>query len=242
MKKVYFFATCLGNIAYANTSVSAVKLLRKAGLEVIYKKNQTCCAQPSYNSGYFEESKKIILANIKLFNDLDVDIVVPSGSCTGMMRMDYKELFQDTPYMDEVHAFSNRVYEVSEYLLKENISLTDKGEPIKVTWHSNCHALRVAKTITANKKLLSALSNVELVELAHEAECCGFGGTFAVKRPRVSEAMVASKVADIISRGASAMILADYGCEINIVGYMKAHGFDLPVMHLYDFINKRIGE
>lgn len=242
MKKVYFFATCLGNLTYANTSVSAVKLLRKVGLEVVYKKNQSCCSQPSYNSGYFEESKKVILSNIKLFNDKDMDIVVPSGSCTGMMREDYRELFEDTPYMSEVEAFSSRVYELSEYLLKENIELEDKGEPMKVTWHSNCHALRVAKTITANKALISKLKNVELIELAHEQECCGFGGTFAVKRPRVSEAMVASKVADITSRGVSALLIGDYGCELNISGYMKAHGFDLPVIHLYDFINKRIGE
>lgn len=184
----------------------------------------------------------MILANIKLFEDEDLDIVVPSGSCTGMMREDYKELFKDSPYLNEVERFSSRVYEVSEYLLKENIELEDKGAPIKVTWHSNCHALRVAKTIEANKELLAKMANTELIELEHEKECCGFGGTFSIKHPAISQAMVASKVADITSREVDALLIGDFGCALNISGYMKAHGFNMPVIHLYDFIAKRIKE
>ncbi len=241
MKKVYFFATCLGAAAYADTCLHAIQLLQKEGVEVIFKKDQTCCGQPSYNSGYYEETKKIALHNLKLF-DSDYPIILPSGSCAGMMKSDYKELFQGTQYEEAFNQFSARIYELSEYLDKVlQVRYYDMGMPIKITWHSNCHALRVAQCIPSAKNLLRSLKNVELIELEREEECCGFGGTFSVKEPEISRAMVHEKIADIQARNIDCLVAADAGCLMNISGAMAKMGVQIPSMHLYDFLAKRIG-
>lgn len=241
MKKVYFFATCFGAAAYADTCLHAMQLLQKEGVEVIFKKDQTCCGQPSYNSGYYDETKEVVLHNLELFKG-DYPIIIPSGSCAGMMREDYKELFCGTKYEEEVKQFSSRIYELSEYLDKVlQVRYFDVGAPIKITWHSNCHALRVAKCITSAKNLLRSLSNVELVELEREEECCGFGGTFSVKEPEISHAMVSEKIADIQARNIDCLVSADAGCLMNISGAMAKMGVDIQSMHLYDFLAKRVG-
>ncbi|RAX59357.1 oxidoreductase [Helicobacter monodelphidis] len=240
-ERVYFFATCLGGVAFSDTCVNAIKLLRNSGVEVVFKKAQTCCSQPSYNSGYFDESRQIILHNIRLFNQ-DYPVIVPSGSCTGMMREDYKELFKGRPEYREVRDFCKRVYELSEYLCKVlGVQYEDKGQPLKVTWHSNCHALRTAKTIPYAKQLIRSLCNVELIELENEEECCGFGGTFSIKEPGISEVMVNKKIQDIQSRGVECLISADAGCLMNISGAMQKQNVNIRAYHLYDFLADRIG-
>ena len=239
-KTVYFYATCLGTAAMQETVLNAIKLLRKEGVEVIFKKDQTCCGQPSFNTGYFKESKEIALYNARLFKE-DYPIVVPSGSCAGMMGHDYLALFKNEAAYEEVARFSSRIIELSQYLdevLKVNYE--DKGEPIKITWHSNCHALRVQKSIKASKNLLRRLKNVELVELQYEEECCGFGGTFAVKEPEISNAMARAKVEDIQKSGARYVISGDGGCLLNISGTMSRMGLDIRGLHLYDFLLKRL--
>ena len=240
MRKVYFFATCLGTAAMQEAVLSGIKLLRREGVEVIFKKNQTCCAQPSFNSGYFKESKEVALYNIKQFPE-DYPIVVPSGSCAGMMSHDYLNLFKDDKDFPLVERFSKRVYELSQYLdsvLK--VEYEDKGEAIKVAWHSNCHALRIQKSVESSKNLIRKLKNVELVPLEFEEECCGFGGTFSVKEPEISNAMAMQKVKDIQNSGAQYLISGDGGCLLNIRGTMKKLGVDVRGLHLYDFLQKRL--
>ncbi len=240
MKKVYFFATCLGNAIYTDASISSIKLLRREGIEVIFKKKQSCCGQPSFNTGYFEDTKKIALHNMEMFSE-PYPIIVPSGSCAGMMSHDYIELFKNTPHEQKAREFSARVYELGEYLDKElNVSYEDKGENVKVTWHSNCHALRIKKCIASSKNLIRRLKNVELVELEHEEECCGFGGTFAVKEDNISNAMVNRKIEDIKNSGAEYIISADSGCLMNISGTIDKMGAGIKYMHLYEFLDKRI--
>lgn len=238
--KVYFFATCLGSIAYSNTCVNAIKLLQKEGVEVIFKKDQTCCGQPSYNSGYYEDSRKVAMHNIKLFNK-PYPIIVPSGSCAGVMKVDYLELFENDPNYKIVEEFSSRIHELSDFLCKElKVSYEDKGEKTKVTWHSNCHALRVAKSIESSKSLIRQLKNVELIELEKEDECCGFGGTFSIKEPEISNAMVLEKIEDIKSRNVEYLVSADAGCLMNISGAMAKNQVNVKPMHLYDFLASRI--
>ncbi|MGX2981591.1 (Fe-S)-binding protein [Helicobacter sp. 23-1045] len=240
MKKVYFFATCLGGVAYSGTCVNAIKLLQKAGVEVVFKKDQTCCGQPTLNSGFYDESKKIALHNINLFSE-PYPIIVPSGSCAGAMKVDYLELFADSGDYEKVKEFSNRVFELSEFLYKElKVQYEDKKPKTRVSWHSNCHALRVANSIPSNKALLRQLKNVELVELEREEECCGFGGTFSVKEPEISKAMVMEKIADIKARNVEYLISADAGCLLNISGAMAKNGVSVKAVHLYDFIAERI--
>lgn len=239
--KVYFFGTCLGNIAYSKALYSAVKLLQYFGAEVIYKKDQSCCAQPSFNSGYYEESRKVALANMNLF-DNPYPIVVPSGSCAGMMMHDYVELFKDTPHEQQAKEFSARVYDLSDFLLhKLGANLQDKGNEASVTWHSNCHALRVAKCAESSKTLLRMLDNVKLVELEKEEECCGFGGTFSIKEAEISQTMVQKKIDDILSRNVEYIISGDGGCLLNISGAMKKMGCEVKPIHLYEFLAQRIG-
>ena len=240
MKKIYFYATCLGTAAMQESIINAIKLLTREGIEVIFKKNQTCCAQPSFNSGYFKESKEIALYNVNLF-EKDYPLVVPSGSCAGMMSHDYIELFKKDKELERVEKFSKRIIELSQYLDKVlNVNYEDKGEPIKVTWHSNCHALRVQKSIESSKNLIKRLKNVELIDLEYEEECCGFGGTFAVKEPEISNAMVKTKIKDIQNTGVKYLISGDGGCLLNIDGTMKKMGLDIKGVHLYDFLLKRI--
>ena len=240
MKKVYLFATCLGSAIMQESVLGAVKLLRREGVEIIFKKNQTCCSQPSFNSGYFKESKSVAWHNIELFKK-DYPIIVPSGSCAGMMSHDYLELFKDDKNFERVKEFSSRVIDLSQYLDEVlNVNYEDKGEPIKVTWHSNCHALRIQKCINASKNLIKKLKNVELVPLEYEEECCGFGGTFSVKEPQISDAMVREKIKDIQNSGAKYIISSDGGCLMNIAGTMNKMGLDVKALHLYDFLNKRL--
>ncbi|PAF47999.1 oxidoreductase [Helicobacter sp. 12S02634-8] len=239
--KVYFYSTCLGGVAYSDTCVNAIKLLQKEGVEVIFKKDQTCCGQPSYNSGYYEESKKIALYNVNLFEE-DYPIIAPSGSCVGMMRHDYLELFEGSAEYSRVYDFSLRIFELSEFLDKRlGVRYQDQGTPVKITWHSNCHALRVAKIIDSSKALLRSLKNVELIELEREEECCGFGGTFSIKEPEISQAMVSDKIDDIQSRNVEYLISGDAGCLLNISGAMKKMGVKVKPMHLYDFLAQRTG-
>lgn len=238
MQNVYLYATCLGSAAMGRMVVSAATLLQKCGAKVIFKKDQTCCGQPSFNTGYFEESKKIALYNAELF-DKDYPVLVPSGSCAGMMLHDYVELFKDDPNFDKISKFSARVKDLCVYL-DEHLEVNDAGEPIKVTWHSNCHALRVSKSVEAAKSLIRKLKNVELIELEREEECCGFGGTFAVKEPEISNAMAKAKIEDIKKTGVKYVISGDGGCMMNIAGTMSRMGEDIKCIHLYDFLLKRI--
>lgn len=240
--RVYFFSTCIGAAAFADTCVNSVKLLQNAGVEVIFKKDQTCCGQPSYNSGFYEETKRIALYNMDLFSD-DYPIILPSGSCSGMMRVDYVELFHGTPYEERAKSFCSRIYELSEFLHKVlNVSYEDKGTKTKVVWHSNCHALRVAKCIDSSKSIIKSFKNVELVELQREEDCCGFGGAFSIKEAGISNAMVTQKIQDIQSCNVEYVISSDAGCLLHISGAMKKQGIhNVKAIHLYDFIAHRVG-
>ncbi|MDU7693034.1 MAG: (Fe-S)-binding protein [Helicobacter sp.] len=238
---IYFYATCVGSVSYSRACADAIKILQQSGANVIFKSAQTCCGQPSYNSGYFEESKNVALYNMDLF-DKPYPIVVASGSCAGMMKHDYPELFHGTQHYERACEFAGRVYEVAEYLdLVLGAKFEDRGEPVRVTWHSNCHALRVAKCIPSCKRIIAQLSNVTLLELDGEEECCGFGGTFAVKEPGISQKMVNSKIDDIKNKNIEYLITNDGGCLLNISGAMDKMNVGVKSMHFYEFLARRIG-
>lgn len=240
MRRVYLYSTCLGAALMGRSVMSAVWLLKREGVEVVFKKGQTCCGQPQYNTGYFDEAKKTAIYNAKLF-DKDYPIVVPSGSCAGMMQNDYLKLFEGDENYNLISEFSSKIIELSVYLDKVlNVSYEDKGEPLDVTWHSNCHALRVAKSVDSSKNLIRKLRNVNLIELERESECCGFGGTFSVKEPEISNAMVLSKIKDIEKTGCKYVITGDGGCLANIGGTLSRNSKDVRAVHLYDFLAKRL--
>lgn len=236
---VYFFGTCLVDAVYPEAGLAAVRLLRREGLTVVYPPEQSCCGQPAYNSGFVQEARAVARKQIRAFAG-PYPIVVPSGSCAGMMKYHYPKLFAGTSEEPAARELSGRVYELSEYLAGVlQVTLEDRGRPLTVTWHSSCHALREMDVVRHSKALIGQLKNVTLVELERETECCGFGGTFAVKQPAISAAMVKDKVDDIVRTGASTVLAGDCGCLMNITGAMAHSGVTIAGKHLAEFIWER---
>jgi L-lactate dehydrogenase complex protein LldE len=237
---VYYFGTCLMDMFYPEAGMAGIKLIRSEGLRVIFPRRQTCCGQPAYNSGFPKEAKKVALKQIEIFPE-NYPIVVPSGSCAGMLKHHYPLLFKGDARLDSIQQFSNRIVELSEFMVRTlNVKLEDRGTPIKVTWHSSCHALREMQIIEYSKSLIRQLQNVQLVELQNEFECCGFGGTFAVKQPDISGAMVSDKVADIQQTAAARLLTGDCGCLMNISGAMEHQKIPIKGQHFAEFIWERI--
>ena len=239
-ERVYYFGTCLADMLYPEAGLAGIRLIEREGVPVIYPQAQSCCGQPAYNTGYFKEARAVARQQLQIFS-ADIPVVVPSGSCAGMLKFHYPKLFEDRPEYAAVQAFAGRIYELSEFLTRVlDVRLTDRGEPIQVTWHSSCHARREMQVTEDAKALIRQLEHVELVELDREHECCGFGGTFAVKHPQISAAMARDKVADIRATGAVRMITGDCGCLMNITGVMSREKIPIPGQHLAEFLWERI--
>jgi L-lactate dehydrogenase complex protein LldE len=237
--KAYFFCTCLVDAAYPDAGMAAIRLLQSKGVEVVFPREQSCCGQPAYNSGFVKQARAVARKQIQTFTK-PYPIVVPSGSCAGMMKHHYPELFAGRAEETAAKRFSGRVYELFEYLdTILEATFEDRGAPTTVTWHSSCHALREMNVIQHAKALIGQLKNVTLVELERETECCGFGGTFAVKQPAISAAMVKDKVADIRRTGASTLLAGDCGCLMNITGAMAHEGVAIDGKHLAEFLWER---
>lgn len=215
---VYFFGTCLIDLVYPEAGFSAMQLIKREGVRVIFPQDQTCCGQPAWNSGYRDEARKVALSQMKMFSK-EIPIVVPSGSCAGMLKHHYPELFEGTEYEAQSKAVASRVYELTEFLVDVlNIELDDLGEPVEVAVHTSCSARREMGVADKIESLLKQLDKVTLLEQEHKAECCGFGGTFAVKQPEISAAMVEDKTAAIRDTGAEVLVSQDCGCLLNISG------------------------
>ena len=238
---IYFFGTCLIDLMYPQAGVSAVQLIQRAGVKVIFPPAQTCCGQPAFNSGYREQAREVARAQIALFPK-PLPIVVPSGSCAGMMKHHYPELFKDEADEFQAVNVANRVYELTEFLVDVlQIELHDLGEPVKVAVHTSCSARREMGVADKIESLLGQLANVERIEHARKPECCGFGGTFAVKEPEISAAMVLDKVSHIRNTGADKLISQDCGCLMNISGAMGKQGHPIPSQHIAEFLWERMG-
>jgi L-lactate dehydrogenase complex protein LldE len=239
-EKAYYYGTCLADMFYPEAGLAGIKLIQQQGVKVIFPAQQTCCGQPAYNSGFPAEAAAVAKKQIDIFYK-NIPIVVPSGSCAGMMRHHYPKLFENDPDLDQINDFSARIYELAEFLVNVlNIRLEDRGDPIKVTWHSSCHAMREMKITEDSKSLIRQLKNVELVDLENEYECCGFGGTFAVKQPQLSGVMVNDKVDYIKQSRAVRVLSGDCGCLMNISGAMEYRQVPVVGQHLAEFIWERI--
>ena len=239
---VYFFGTCLVDLFYPEAGMAGIRLLEREGIRVIYRQAQTCCGQPAFNSGREAEARAVARTQIALFPD-DIPVVVPSGSCAAMMRHHYPALFEGEADQQAAIGFAARVHELTQFLSTVvNFSLYDRGEPVRVAWHASCHAVREMGVTDEPKSLLRQLSNVELVELSRERECCGFGGTFSVRFPEISAAMVTDKAADAAATGAAELLSGDCGCLLNISGALDAKGLPLRARHVAEFIWERIRE
>ena len=216
-----------------------VKVLRRLGVDVDFPMDQTCCGQPVYNSGFTREARKLAQRVLQSFQDSPY-IVVPSGSCTAMMRVFYQDLFRHDPELSaQARDLSGRIYEFSEYLVKVlGVKEVGAGYPGTVTYHPSCHLLREAEVREEPLKLLGGVQGLELRELSQAETCCGFGGTFAVKFPHISEAMLADKVHNVTASGADTLVSCDMGCLMHIEGALSRQGSDIKVRHLAQILEQ----
>ncbi|MCW4152936.1 (Fe-S)-binding protein [Halomonas sp. 18H] len=237
--KVYFYGTCLIDVLYPEAGMDAIRLLEREGIEVVFPDDQTCCGQPAYTSGYQTEARAVAEAQLELFPE-PWPIVVPSGSCGGMMRTHYPSLFTGTPSEARARELAGRVFELTEFLVHVcHLRLEDKGAPQVVAMHTSCSARREMGLADTGPALLTQLSSVELVEQARATECCGFGGTFAVRHGEVSGAMVEDKRRAIEATGAECFVTSDCGCLMNIDGRLERCGSAVRGEHIASYLWRR---
>lgn len=239
---VYLFGTCVLDLFFPEAGMDAIRLLEREGIRVHFPPNQSCCGQPAYTSGYTDEARAVARAQLDLFPN-DWPVVVPSGSCAGMMRHHYAELFRAEPAtLQRAQNLAGRTFELAEFLLYIcKVQLDDQGQPVKVALHTSCSARREMNTHLHGRALLAQLTRVERVEHDHESECCGFGGTFSVRMPDISGAMVADKTRALQDCGAAQVVTADCGCLLNINGSLEKQNARLRGQHLASFLWQRIG-
>ncbi|EHK69377.1 MULTISPECIES: (Fe-S)-binding protein [Pseudomonadaceae] len=240
--QVYLFGTCVVDLFYPEAGMDSIRLLEREGLRVHFPQAQSCCGQPAYTSGYTEEARAVARTQLALFAE-PWPVVVPSGSCAGMLRHHYAELFADEPEtLRQVQDLAERTYELAEFLLHVcQVDYQDRGAPTKVALHTSCSARREMQTHLHGRALLGQLEAVERVDHDHESECCGFGGTFSVRMPDISGAMVADKTRALQDSGAAQVLTADCGCLMNINGALEKQRAALRGEHLASFLWRRIG-
>lgn len=236
MPTVDLFIPCFIDQLYPHIGFNMVKVLEKAGVAVQYNTNQTCCGQPAFNAGFWEEARKVATKFVKDFTGPN-PVVGPSGSCIGMVRNYYGKLFTNSSIHNEVKAVSLHSYELSEYLVKV-VGKTDFGARLsgKAAYHDACGALRECGLKAEPRLLLSQVKGLELVELKDSETCCGFGGTFSVKYEPISSAMAEQKIDQAVATGAQYLISTDMSCLMHLDGLIKKRKIDLQVMHLADVL------
>lgn len=240
--QVYLFGTCVVDLFYPEAGLDTIQLLEREGLSVHFPQGQTCCGQPAYTSGYTDEARKVARSQLALFAN-DWPVIVPSGSCAGMLRHHYLDLFKDEPEtLKKAQALSERTFELAEFLLFVcKAEFRDQGTQVKVALHTSCSARREMNTHLHVRELLAQLGNVQRVEHDHESECCGFGGTFSVRMPDISGAMVLDKTRALKESGAHEVVSADCGCLMNINGSLEKQREALRGQHLASFLWQRTG-
>jgi L-lactate dehydrogenase complex protein LldE len=235
--RVALFVTCLTDTLMPQTGIATVRLLERLGHQVSFPREQTCCGQMHLNTGYEQEARDLARRFIRVFAGEEV-IVAPSASCVGTVREYYPRLAAGDPAFErEVEALVPRVVELSE-LLVGRLGLEDVGAafPHRVTYHPTCHSLRALHVGDAPYRLLRAVRGLDLVELPEERECCGFGGTFAVKNADTSEAILADKVRSILDTRAEVCAAADNSCLLHIGGALSRLRSGVRTAHLADIL------
>jgi L-lactate dehydrogenase complex protein LldE len=233
---VQIFIPCFIDQLYPETAFNMVKVLRKAGCRVLYNSNQTCCGQPAFNAGFWEESKEVCSKFLKDFKHADY-IVSPSASCVGFVRNYYGKLFNNSSVHNSVIRTGEKLYEFSEFMVKvlkvDNVGANLQG---KATYHDSCAGLRECKIKEEPRKLLNNVKGLEIVEMDDVETCCGFGGSFAVKFEAISIAMADQKVTNALATGAKYLISTDHSCLMHLDGYIKNKGYNLQTLHIADVL------
>jgi L-lactate dehydrogenase complex protein LldE len=239
--RIALIATCLGDAMFPAVPQATVRLLERLGHEVVFPPGQTCCGQMHVNTGYLAEALPVVRHHVEVFEKADWDVAVaPSGSCVGSVRHQQAMVarrFGDSALAARATALSERTYELSQ-LLVDVLGVTDVGAyyPRRVTYHPTCHSLRMLRVGDKPLSLLRAVDGIDLVELPAADQCCGFGGTFALKNAAVSSAMLEDKVASITSTGASVCSAGDASCLMHIGGGLARLESGPRTVHLAEIL------
>jgi L-lactate dehydrogenase complex protein LldE len=233
---VSLLVTCLGDALFPEIGVATVRLLRRLGVTVDFPPRQTCCGQPFFNSGYRHDARDLARHTIRAFENGQL-VVAPSGSCAAMVKLEYPELFhEDLVWHARAEDLARRTHELSAFLVQvlkvEDVGARFEG---KVTYHMACH-LRGLGVQTEPEALLRHVRGLEYFPLERSDECCGFGGSFSVRFPGISGAMVQDKAGFIEKTGADTVVATDAGCLMNIAGCLHRRGSKVRAMHLAEIL------
>lgn len=234
--EVDVFIPCFIDQVYPETGFNMIKVLEKAGVTVHYNPEQTCCGQMAFNSGFWEDAKKLGEKFIQDFNNGRM-IVGPSASCIGYVRNGYDELFYNGAFHNEYKQLQRSIFEITDFLVNV-VKVTDLGSVFehKVTYHESCASLREYKLGNEPVTLLKNVKGLELLDMENSNECCGFGGTFSIKFEPISTAMAEQKVHHALDTGAEYIVSTDSSCLMHQYGYIKKHNLPLKVAHIVDVL------
>jgi len=230
--KVGLFVTCLVDLMRPGVGFATAELLARAGCDIAVPESQTCCGQPAYNSGDVADTEAIAKATIQAFEGFDY-VVAPSGSCAGMLKVHYPEMFKDDPdWGPRADAFAARVFELLSFLA-DVMPLGDvqAAWPAKASYHDSCAGLRELGVKQEPRRLLAGVDGLEIVEGEEAERCCGFGGLFCIKYEDISTGMVDVKVDDLVATGAGMVLGGDLGCLMNIAGRLQRRGVNIEARH-----------
>ena len=231
-RKVSLFVPCFIDQLLPEVAVDTVKVLRRIGCEVEFREDQTCCGQPAFNTGYWDEARPCAEHFVRVFKGADI-VVCPSGSCTTMVRNFYADLLTSSPLREEARAIASRTFELSEYLVKvANVSNAGAFFPHTVTYHASCHGLRELELRDEPLELLRNVDGLKLIEMSRADECCGFGGTFAAKFASISAAMGDSKAENVAVTGAEFVTAIDPSCLLHLQGILGKRQAKARTIHL----------
>jgi L-lactate dehydrogenase complex protein LldE len=237
--RVALMVTCVNDAMFPDTGRAVVELLTRLGVDVDFPEAQTCCGQPMVNTGYLDEAIPAVRTFVEAFRGYDA-VVTPSGSCAGSARHQHRMVAEragDARLVDEVTTLGPKVYELSEFLV-DVLGVTDVGAsfPHRVTYHPTCHSLRLLGVGDRPRRLLEAVRGITLVDLPDAEECCGFGGTFAMKNADVSVAMGADKARHVRETDAEVLVAGDSSCLMHIGGVLSRERSGVRVMHLAEIL------
>ena len=236
-RRASLMVTCLGDLFFPEVGVSIVRLLRKLGVAVDVPADQTCCGLPLFNSGYHADAAAVARRAVALFKDSE-HVVVPSGSCAWMVKHEYPGLLADTALTSEAVELAARTHAFSQYLVHVlGVTEFTSAVPGRVTYHDSCHLLRGLHESQSPRTLLGKLKGAELVPLPGADECCGFGGSFAVRLPEVSSQILAKKLANVESTGAGCLVACDAGCLMQMGGGLKRAKSRVRALHLAELLD-----
>jgi len=235
--RVGLLVTCLVDLLRPNIALAAIKLLEKSGCQVEVPLTQTCCGQPVYNNGDLKNTRKIAKQVIKTFADFDY-IVAPSGSCAGMLKCHYPNLFKDDPqWAPQAQNFAERCHELISFLTDvQGVQQVAATFAQTVTYHDSCSGLRELGIKTQPRQLLSTVQGLQLKEMREAEVCCGFGGTFCVKYPEISTRIVSDKVTNLQATGAQVLLAGDLGCLLNLAGRLKRLNSPVKTYHVAEVL------